>query len=64
MQIGARLKALLEKCVGNDEERAKLISGVEMLTENEQMGMRFKMMAIRKFDWGQEPPGFISEKKD
>jgi len=59
MQIGARLRALLERCGGKEEERARLVSAVGMLTEKEQMGERFKLMAIRKFDWGQAPPGFM-----
>jgi len=59
MQIGARLRALLEKCGGEAEERARLVSAVGMLTEKEQMGERFKLMAVRKFDWGQAPPGFM-----
>ena len=63
MQIEVRLKALLDKCGGDEAERAKLVSEVGMLTEKEQMGQRFKMMAIRKFDFEQVPPGFIDDEE-
>lgn len=46
---------------GSQEERSNLTSGLKMLTDSNQMGERFKMMAIRKFDLNQAPPGFIKE---
>lgn len=61
MQISSRLKMLLEKCESS-EERRKLVDDVSMLTDTKKMGERFKMMAIRKFDF-QTPPGFMEEKE-
>lgn len=45
----------------SEEVRSNLTSGLKILTDPDQMGERFKMMAIRKFDLNQAPPGFIKE---
>ncbi|RZF46431.1 hypothetical protein LSTR_LSTR012506 [Laodelphax striatellus] len=45
MQIGVRMKALLEKC--KDEEAKKsIVSGYNMMMDPEQMGERFKFMCF------------------
>ena len=59
-QLNAHTQMLLEKCESS-EERRKLVDDVSMLTDTKKMGERFKMMAIRKFDF-QTPPGFMEEK--
>ena len=51
------IKALLKKC-SNENERIKLTSDFKMLVEKEKMGSRFKLIALRKLDFGQPPPGF------
>jgi SAM-dependent MidA family methyltransferase len=61
--VVSRLKMLLDAS-RSEEERLKLTSGLKMLTDADQMGHRFKMMAIRKFDFNQAPPGFLQEEKN
>ncbi|KAH9492139.1 NADH dehydrogenase [ubiquinone] complex I, assembly factor 7 [Bulinus truncatus] len=59
MGIGYRLQALLQKCP--QEHWSSLISGYKMLTSPEQMGERFKFMAIMaKENSNYTPAGFVA----
>lgn len=53
----SQIKMLLKKCQ-NQTERKTLMSAFNMLIKPDEMGQRFKMMSIRKFDFKQSPPGF------
>ena len=50
-------KSLLKNCT-KEEEKTKLKSEHEMLVNKEKMGERFKLIALRKFDFQQAPNGF------
>ncbi|KAI8787955.1 protein arginine methyltransferase NDUFAF7, mitochondrial [Biomphalaria glabrata] len=59
MGIGYRLQALLQTC--HQEHWSSLISGYKMLTSPDQMGERFKFMAImHKEKQNYIPAGFVS----
>ncbi|CAF0712266.1 unnamed protein product [Brachionus calyciflorus] len=60
MQIGTRLQMLL-RSIKSDEEKSKLVKDFKLLVNPDDMGKRFKLLSIRKFDFKQPPPGFYPE---
>lgn len=48
---------LLRTCK-TEADRTRLLQAFGMLVKPDQMGERFKLMAVRKFDLKQTPPGF------
>ena len=50
-------KNLLKICK-NEQEKTKLVSSFNMLMDPKKMGQRFKLLAFRKFNFKQNPPGF------
>ena len=58
MQIDLRLNALLKVCK-TEADKSKLIHDYGFLMKPENMGEKFKVMAIRKLDFKQPPPGFF-----
>jgi len=58
MQIESRLNALLKSCK-TEADKSKLIHDYSFLMKPENMGEKFKVMAIRKLDFKQPPPGFV-----
>ena len=63
MQIGVRLSALLKVCK-TEQDKSKLVHDFNFLMKPEQMGEKFKVMAIRKLDFKQTPPGFLGLSAD
>lgn len=57
MQIELRLKNLLNSCK-TEADKSKLIHDYNFLMKPENMGEKFKVLAIRKLDFNQPPPGF------
>ena len=50
---------MLLKTCKTEAERTKQLQAFSTLIKPDQMGERFKLMAVRKFDLKQTPPGFL-----
>jgi SAM-dependent MidA family methyltransferase len=44
----------------SEEDKSKLMADFNMLVNPEKMGERFKLLAFRKFDFKQQPVGFLN----
>lgn len=54
---------MLLKACKTENDRTKLVQSFNTLIKADQMGERFKLMALRKFDYKQSPPGFSTVEK-
>lgn len=50
---------MLLKNTKSEEEKTNLIKNFNLLINQSDMGKRFKLLSIRKFDLKQEPVGFL-----
>ena len=52
---------MLLRSTKSEEEKSKLLKDFKLLINAEDMGRRFKFLAVRKFDFKQPPPGFYPD---